>query len=178
MTVRKTTIPQPAVVAADGTVPLTPEQILEQLRILRQHIPDYGPLARPDSQARIRAAHVHADLVTAATNSIGASRYLEAAIGKGAEDLRDEQTDVSRWSAVEHELQKMYKGVAAANLSRRYRLGITSLQAYSIARQLVRQSEHAELLPHVEAMRRANRFGRRRRAPVPDEPSEPAPTQS
>jgi hypothetical protein len=174
MTIRKTTIPQPAIVAADGTEPLTPEQIVEQLRILRQHIPDYGPLTQADAQVRRRAAHVHIDLINAATNSVGASRYLAGAIGKEADDLRDDQADVTRWSAVEHELQKMYKGVAAANLSRRYRLGITSLQAYSIARQLVRQNEHAELLPHVENMRRASKFGRRRGAPVPEESAPPA----
>lgn len=174
MTIRKTTIAQPAAVAADGTEPLTPEQIVEQLRILRQHIPDYGPLSPEDMQVRRRAAHVHVDLIHAATNSVGASQFLAGAIGKEADDLRVEQTDVTRWSAVEHELQKMYKGVAAANLSRRYRLGITSLQAYSIARQLVRQNEHAELLPHVEAMRRASKFGRRRRVQAP-EPASGAP---
>jgi hypothetical protein len=67
----------------------------------------------------------------------------------------------------------MHKGVAAANLSRRYRLGITALQTYAIARQLVRQSEHADLMPHVEAMKRASKFGRRRRAQA----AEQAPTQ-
>jgi hypothetical protein len=173
----KSTIPKPAEIAANGGVPLTPEQIVEQLRVLRQHIPDFGPLPLQQEISLRRAANVHVELVQAATNTVGASPFLEGAIGKDAATLRVEHEDVSRWSAVQDELQTMYKGVAAANLTRRYRLGLTSLQAYSIARQLVRQSEHADLLPHVEAMRRASKFGRRRRAaqPAPAPPPVPAP---
>ena len=47
------------------------------------------------------------------------------------------------------------------------RVGLAVLQVYSIARQLVRKKEHADLLPHVENMRRTNPFGRRR-APQPE----------
>jgi len=41
----------------------------------------------------------------------------------------------------------------------------------------VRQEEHSDLLPHVEAMKRASKFGRRRRvaaAEQPDASSAPA----
>jgi len=61
----------------------------------------------------------------------------------------------------------MLRGVAAANLSRRHRVGLITLQTYSISRQLVRKKAHADLLPHVDGMRRLNKFaanaGRRRR---------------
>jgi hypothetical protein len=169
MTTKKSSIPQAAAVEAEGTVPLTPEQIVEQLRILRQHIPDFGPLSPADALSRRRAANVHVELVKGAINSVGASAFLEGAIGKDADALRAENADESRWSAVEDELATMHKGVASANLSRRYRLGITALQTYAIARQLVRQDEHADLLPHVEAMKRASKFGRRRRVQVPEQ---------
>jgi hypothetical protein len=178
MTTRKSSIPQAAGVEAEGNVPLTPEQIVEQLRSLRQHIPDFGPLSPADALSRRRAANVHVELVKGAINSVGASSYLEGAIGKGAEVLRVEKADEARWSAVEDELATMHKGVAAANLSRRYRLGITALQTYAIARQLVRQEEHADLLPHVEAMKRASKFGRRRRVQAPAvQPDSPAPAK-
>jgi hypothetical protein len=36
---------------------------------------------------------------------------------------------------------------------------------YNISRQLVRRREHAALLPHVDAMKRLNKFGHKR-APV------------
>lgn len=178
MTTKKTTIPQPPAVTLDGSEPLTPEQIVEQLRILRQHIPDFGPLAPSDALSRHRAANVHVELVKGAINSVGASPYLEGALGKGAGTLRAEHADVTRWSAVEDELATMHKGVASSNLSRRYRLGLTALQTYAIARQLVRQNEHSDLLPHVEAMRRASKFGRRRRLPAAEQPDvTPAPAK-
>ena len=161
--------PKPAAVVADGTVPLTPDQIVEHLRMLRQHVPDFGPLPVPDARALRRTAHVDADFMQKAINTIGASEYVTGAIGRKAETISAERDDVGRWSAVEDELRAMLDGVAAANLARRHRIGLFSLQAYSISRQLVRNPEHAALLPHVEGMRRTIRFGRRRR-PQPDTP--------
>lgn len=173
MTINTNTNTPPAVVA-DGTTPMTPEQILAQLRVLRLHVPDFGPLAVSDSSSLHMAARVPADMIQAAINVIGASPDVESALRKTPESLLGEQEDAARWSAVEAELKTMLSGVAAANLTRRYRLGLTALQTYSITRQLVRQKEHADLLPHVESMRRLNRFGRRRRPAAPA-PVKPAP---
>jgi hypothetical protein len=146
--------PTPAPVTLDGTVALTPEQIVEQLRILRQHIPDSAPLAIPASASLRPAAGVRDELVQNAADTIGASPVIASAVGTTADDMRSERTDVSRWKAVETELQAMHQGVVSANLGRRYRLGLKSLQTYSIARQLVRDPEYAHLRPHVDAMRR------------------------
>lgn len=162
---------QPAKIAADGATPLTPEQILEQLRVLRLHVPDFGPLATSDSVSLHAAARVPADMIQEAVNTIGASRSVESVIGKTPADLLAEQDEAARWSAVESELRTMLSGVAAANLSRRYRLGLTALQTYNITRQLVRQKEHADLLPHLDSMRKLNRFGRGRRRPAAVQPS-------
>jgi len=171
----KTANPKVPAIAADGTTPFTPEQVLEQLRVLRDHVPDFGPLAVSESSSLHAAANVPADLVAEAINTIGASRSIEAALGKTPAALLVEQDEAARWSAVEAELRTMLSGVAAANLSRRHRLGLTALQTYNITRQLVRQKEHADLLPHVEAMRRLNRFGRRRRGPADPPPVAPQP---
>jgi hypothetical protein len=155
---------------------MTPEEIVAQLRILRQHIPDFGPLEVSDAASLRRAATVHDDLIQASANTVGASAHVTHALGRDADSLRNERIDVSRWSAVEDELQAMHKGVASANLTRRHRLGLAALQTYMITRQLVRQREHANLLPHVEAMRRAAKFGRKRpKTAEPPEQKLPAP---
>jgi hypothetical protein len=164
----KNSKPTPAPVTLDGTVALTPEQIVEQLRILRQHIPDFAPLAIPESKALRPAAAVHDELVQNAADTIGASPRVADAVAMSADGLRNERTEVSRWKAVESELEAMHKGVASANLGRRYRIGLKSLQTYSIARQLVREPEHAHLRPHVDAMRRTILRSKRR------QPAEPA----
>lgn len=164
---------KPAAVTADGQEPLTPEQIVEHLRMLRQHVPDFGPLSVPNAAALRQTAHVDADFTQEAINTIGASPPVADALRRKPETVAAERDDVSRWSAVEAELRAMLEGVAAANLSRRHRVGLTTLQTYSIARQLARRPDNADLLPHVAAMRRCNKFGRRRRVAQPVAPAPP-----
>src|SRR4029078_11473471 len=95
-------------------------------------------------------------------------------VGRTPADLRQDEVEITRWTAVEDELKAMLKGVSAANLIRRHRLGLAALQAYNISQQLVRHPDHADLLPHVEGMKRLNKFGRRRaKAPVEPPPVEP-----
>jgi len=94
---------------------------------------------------------------------VGASEVVNTAVGRSAGDLRQENDEAGHWTAVEDELRSMLKGVVAANLLRRHRVGLASLQAYNISRQLLRQKEHADLLPHVDRLRRLNRFGRKRK---------------
>ncbi|HYC93147.1 MAG TPA: hypothetical protein VEO54_28335 [Thermoanaerobaculia bacterium] len=158
--------PKPAAVAVDGKEPFTPEQIVEQLRMLRQHIPDFGPLTVPDARSLRKTAHVDARFMQAAINTIGAERAVSDAIGRSADVVAAEREDVGRWSAVEDELRAMLQGVAAATLTRRHRLGLIALQTYGITRQLVRNPEYSALLPHVDGMRRMNKFRRRREQPA------------
>jgi hypothetical protein len=165
---------KPALIEAEGGTLLTPEQIVEQLRILRLHVPEFGPLAVAESLPLHAAANVPNDLVVAAIHTIGASAAVEGVIGQAPDALLADQEEVARWSAVDAELRTLLSGVGAAILTRRYRLGLTALQTYNITRQLVRQKEHANLLPHFDAMRRLNRFGHRRRpaAPAPAAPKQ------
>ena len=152
-----------------SVVQLTPEEIVAQLRMLRQHIPDFGPLSVREAALIRKAAHINDDMVRAATNTVGASTFVSGPVGKDAGTMRQEREEVSRWSAVGDELLTMYKGAESATLVRRHRLGLSVLQAYAITRQLVRQKEHADLLPHFEEMRRVSKFKRKRAA----EPVEP-----
>jgi hypothetical protein len=171
--------------AGDGTTVLDPNAIVEQLRSLRQHIPGYGQLSVAEATAILRTAHVDADFVQSSINAVGASEVVQSALGRTPDDLRSEIADAGSWTSVEDELRSILKGVSAANLVRRHRVGLAALQTYSITRQLVRDKQHADLLPHVAEMRRLNRFGRRLRAtkpkkqspqhPAPQSPEAPAP---
>lgn len=156
---------------------LTPEAMVEQLRVLRAQIPDFSHLTAASGPTARSAAAVDDRFAQAAFNAIGASPDMQTALRTTPEALLAERQEAARWSAVEDELRAMLQGVATANLNRRYRVGMTALQAYSISRQLVRQPEHAHLLPHVQEMRRHNRFGRRRRQGNPETPApQPAPS--
>ncbi len=172
----KTVDSQVPAIAVDGTTPLTPEQIVEQLRLLSLHVPDFGPLPIPSARALRTTANLDPEFVYASIDTIGASQQVASAVDGNPKALGAESTDVARWSTVETALKVMFEGVAAANLARRHRLGLTALQVYGIARQLVRKKEHADLLPHVERMRSTNRFGVRKRETKKEvKPPQPAP---
>ena len=51
---------------------------------------------------------------------------------------------------------------------RRQRTGLAALQTYQICRQLARDERHAaRLAPHLDEMKKLNRFGRRRGPKAP-----------
>lgn len=141
---------------------MTPEEMVAQLRAIREHVPEYTQLAMPDARAIRRVAHVNPELVQAAINSLGASDGVQNLLGSTAADVQHDVEDAAHWTAVEDELSALLKGVAAANLTRRHRIGLITLQTYNICRQLVRKKENANLLPYVEVMKRLNKFGRKR----------------
>jgi hypothetical protein len=155
-------------------VPLTPEVMVEQLRAIRDQIPDFTQLPVPAAMALQRVANLNDGFVQAAINSAGASESVRSALGVTADQLQQQKSDAGRWSAVEDELRAMLRGVTAANLVRRHSLGVTALQTYSISRQLVRKSEHAVLLPHVDTMKRLNKLGHKRTPAQPVPPPAPA----
>jgi hypothetical protein len=163
-TIDSTTIPtKTAPSAADASTPLTPEQIVEQLRLLRQHVPEYQQLAATDVRSLIPEAKVSQAFVQTSINAVGASASLQSSLGRTQEELRQETDEAARWTGVEDELRAMLKGVAAANLTRRHRIGQTALHTFGIGRQLARRPEHAELLPHIAELSRLNRAARNRR---------------
>jgi hypothetical protein len=146
----------PAVPAAAEQA-LPPEAIVEQLRALRAHIPEYGQLSPAQVRVLHRTARVDADFSQATVNALGASDSVRSALGRTPEELLQETDAVRRWSAVSDELRAILKGADTANVVRRHRLGLTALQTFSITKQLVRQAEHSDLLPHVQLMKQLNR---------------------
>lgn len=160
------------------TTAANPEDVVAQLRAIRQTIPDYGqvPVATRKTMRAASAVSVH--FVNASINTIGASSTVQTAVGRTPEDLLQESNDVARWSAVEDELQAMLTGVAATNLSRRHRLGLTALQTYGVTRQLARKPENADLLPHLAIMQSLNRFGRKKKTSDQNPSPNPAPAKT
>lgn len=162
--------------AAAGDPAVTPEAIVEQLRAMRQQIPEYVQLPAAEVKAIQAAASVHPQFAQAAINAIGASPAVLNVVGRTPEELQLEAETTARWSKVEDELRSMLQGVASANLTRRSRLGQAALLTYAVSKSLVRSPDHAALLPHVALMRKTNRIGHpRRQATPPPSPAAPIP---
>jgi hypothetical protein len=165
----------PNAATAPDTTPVTPDALVAQLRAMRAHIPDYGQLPVPKARQIRAVAHVDGPFVQATINAAGASDRLQTTLGRTPEQLQQETEDAARWTAVEDELRAMLKGVASANLVRRHRIGLAALQTYSVSRQLVREEGQSDLLPHLAEMKRLNKFGRTRKASVPNQGPQPSP---
>lgn len=166
--------------AVTDTPPLTPEQVVEQLRALRGRIPEFVQLPNDRQMQQIRrVASVNVEFAREAFNTVGASDIVQNVIGNTPDQLHQAEDEMARWTAVETELRAMLRGVVAANMVRRQRIGHVALQAYNVSSQLVKLEEHSHLLPHVERMRQMKKFGRRRAKPAaeaqPAAPTAPAP---
>ena len=162
-----------------------PDTLVAQLRAMRALVPEYTQLPVTQKKAIVTVAKsTDPDFVQSAINSIGASSNVQQAIGVTPDALRQDTADAQSWTVVEDEARAFLNGIVAANLVRRYRIGKAALAAYSIATRLVQQQpEQSDLLPHVETMKRLNRFGKTRVKPAkpvtaPSTPSAPTTVQA
>jgi hypothetical protein len=156
---------------------LTPEEVVAQLRGIISSIPDYVPVPKATARARRAASHVRPQFVDSAMSAIDASASVRDALGVTTEQMRADVDQASRWSAVADVLREMLGAIDAAVLTRKYRVGLTSLTTYSISRELVRHPDQAILLPHLDNMKRTNRYGRHRKQATPPTPAPQAPSQ-
>ena len=154
----------------------TPDALVAQIRAMRAQVPEYAQIPREERHKMIMVAkNTDPDFVQASINGVSASSAMQEGVARTPEELRADTVDANAWTAAEAEAKALYEGIATANLIRRYRIGKNALVAYSLAQRLTRQKEHADLLPHLEAMKKFNRFGmgKRKRAAAP--PAAPAP---
>ena len=154
---------------------ISPEAMVEQLRVLRAQIPEYAQLTANDARSLRTLASLNPEFAQAAINAVGASPRVEATVGQSAEELQAIAEAAGRWSTVEDELRAMLEGVSSGNLIRRHSLGRAALLTYAVSKKLVKEPEHANLLPHLAQMRRTNRLGHSRKSVVPHAPQPPAP---
>jgi hypothetical protein len=158
---------------ANPPVLLSPEEIVSELRLLRQQIPDYVQLPLPSAKSLQAVANVHLAFIHAAISAVGASDTMQSVLGRTTADLQQEAELPARLGVVADELRAMLNGVVAGMTVRKHSVALSAIQAYGLGRQLVRQKEHADLLPHVLAMTRLRRLGRRATA-TPQPPTPPA----
>jgi hypothetical protein len=162
--------------AADAPPPVmpAPEQVVEQLRALRQQV-DEGTRLTPQQRKTFRdLVRITTFAVQSSINVIGASDNISQAVGQPADEVRQKVEVSNRWSAVEDELRAMLAIISDANLNRRYEIALIAEQAYGVGVQLVRKPENAELKTHLQEIKRLKSIGRRKKA---SQTSEPPPQQ-
>ena len=167
--------------AVPNSAPLTPEELIAQLRLLRSLIEEVTPLTKEQSKQLRQRVRLHTKpVLDASINVIGVLDNVSQAIGQPLDEVRQLQNDALRWDAVADEARAFLKGIEGANLVRRQRLALIAAQAYAIGSQLAKDPEKAVLLPHVEEVKRLKGVSRRKKAaPAPQTPAPaPAPNTS
>ena len=155
---------------------MKPEEIVVQLRDLRAHIPEFVQLPQADARSLRRASLVSPQFLQATLSAAAEYEPVATLLGTPVADQRQEAIDSDRWLAVESEARALLKGLAASNLVRRHRLGLTALQTFNICVQLVRQKKHERLLPHVQHMKQLNKFARTKaKPPASQDTTQPEP---
>jgi hypothetical protein len=171
--INSSTVSQKA--AADGDEPfLTPRQVMEQLRLMKEQIPGFVLEPNELELRRLRsAARVDIRLTREAVNVVGSAGPVQSAIGNTPAELREAENEWSEWLTVEGEFRSVLRGLIAANVVRRYQLARAVRQAYRFGRTLAAQEEYAQLLPHIEAMFRVKN-PKRTKTPGASNPARPA----
>jgi hypothetical protein len=154
---------------------LTPEGVIEQLRILRSQIDNVAPLSQEQRTLLKKRLRAHTrPVLDASINVIGVLENISQALGRPLGDIRQLQDDLLRWDAVIDEARAFLKGIEGSTIIRRQRLTIIASQAYAIGTELAKDPENAVLLPHVEEVKRLKRVSRRKKA----NPPPPAPVNT
>ncbi|HEX6086249.1 MAG TPA: hypothetical protein VF266_17090 [Thermoanaerobaculia bacterium] len=167
--INSSTVSQKAAAAGDKP-PLTPEQVMEQLRAMKEQIPGFVLEPNERELRRLRAAaRVDIQLTREAATVIGGAEAVQNAIGNTPAELREAESAWSQWVTVEGEFRSILRGLSAANVVRRYQLARAVRHAYRIGRTLTEQEEYAQLLPHIETMFRVKNRKRAKAALSPDD---------
>lgn len=174
-TIPNETNPSPAADTPQPSDMLTPEEFVDQLRVMRSRVAAVSPLTTEQRRILRQQSKLSDGVLQSSINVIGASDHITAAVGQPASEVRQMVDDSNRWTAVEDELRATLNGVAGANLVRRQRLALIAAQAYTIGKQLARDPENAALVPHLAEIRRLRAIARRRKQRTPQTPVPPAP---
>lgn len=154
---------------------LSPEAVISQLRTMKSQIEEVEPLTQEQRRLIKNRLRTHSKtVVEASINVIGVMDNVSQAIGQPIGDIRQLQDDAIRWKAVAEEARAFLKGIEGANLVRDQRITLFATQAYSIGTQLAKDPAKAELVPHVEEVKRLKSVSRRKKKAKP--PQTPATT--
>ncbi|MGZ5445590.1 MAG: hypothetical protein ACXW5U_28070 [Thermoanaerobaculia bacterium] len=146
--------------------------LIDQIRALRAAIPRLTPESPKDAKALASTASLSEQFLESASASTQTSSMLEAASGTNAATLRDSFGFALAYGAALTEANALTRAIAHTLRVARATAGASALDIYAIAQRLAKRKDGAELVPHVQDMRRKLKRGRRKAT------SEPAPEQS
>lgn len=139
--------------------------LIEKIRALRAEIPRLTLILAEDDGRRLSArTGVPDSVLESASVAIQTSPRLESVAGMDAATLRDSYGFAIAYDPVVVELLSLARTVAHSIRLERAQAAAAALDVYAVAQRLSRQKDGAELLPHVEDMRRKLNKNRTRKS--------------
>lgn len=145
---------------------------VEQIRTLRGAIPRLTAEGPRDAKAMATRSSVGQEFIEAAGAAMQASDLLDGSSPTTADALRDAIAFALAYQAALTEGKAFVRALTHTLRAAKATAGGHALNIYALAQRLVKEENGAELVPHVENMRRKLKNGRRKAI------SEPAPDQS
>src|SRR5258708_13524776 len=141
--------------AADTPPPvmLTPDEAVAQLRAFQAQIPDITSLTKQERTILRNSARIPDTAIQASISVLDASNDVAHVVAQPA-DVRQMYEDNGHWGTFESELKAMLQRVADANIVRRQRTRVISVQAYQIGQQLSNTPGNEVRETHVKAVNR------------------------
>ena len=160
-------------------VKIVPEDVVKQLRAIRDQIGDQLSPLTPQQRRQLtdRARRQPNSVLQSSINIIGVADLVEQAVGVPADQVRQMCDDSNRWTAVASELRALLDGVEGANLVRQQQLAAIATRAYTIGSSLASDPANDALVSHVEETKRLKKLARRKKSAAPQTP-QPAPSPS
>jgi hypothetical protein len=152
--------------------------MVEQARAMRQQVPYLVfPTSRGEAQRLSNAASVPPEFVELSAVSVTNSTALVRGGALDPGETRDLVRFADAFDPVADELEALAQFIRHSTLAARNKAGSEALTTFALAKRLAKRPENAELLPFVEAMRRAlgrTRKGKSQPAPPTTAPVEPS----
>jgi len=159
-------------------VKIVPEDVVKQLRAIRDQIGDQLSPLTPQQRRQLtdRARRQPNSVLQSSINIIGVADLVEQAVGVPADQVRQMCDDSNRWTAVASELRALLDGVEGANLVRQQQLAAIATRAYTIGSSLASDPANDALVSHVEETKRLKKLARRKKSAQQNPQPSPSPT--
>jgi hypothetical protein len=138
-----------------------PEELVQRVRAIHDEIPGFTHLDLAKARSLVASTAVSPEFLGIILSAMSASPTLAANAGMEPDEIRWAAAFRSRYAALIDEAAALDRGLRTTAAIWTNLAGTTALQIYHIAQELIRQKEHADLIPYVAEMKRLNKRGKR-----------------
>jgi hypothetical protein len=140
-----------------------PDELVQRIRAMADEIPGFEHLDLAKARSLVASVKVTPEFLGVVLSAINDSAALRSAFTEDPEEIRWAAEFHARYSRVTEEAAKFERGMRTTAAIWTNKGGTMALQAYNIAKQLIRDPANADLIPYVEKLKLLNKRGKRKK---------------